>query len=70
MNLNAEKIQTAASLAGLDLELDRAALSLPALRQILDSSERLDELELHRFPLLGPLWSQEFETDDQQRHPL
>lgn len=69
MDINSENIRISIGLAGLDLPLERAALSLPALRQILEASARLDELKLERFSLVGGLWD-ELKTDDQLRDSL
>jgi Asp-tRNA(Asn)/Glu-tRNA(Gln) amidotransferase C subunit len=56
MEINADIIRKMANLGDLELTEERASLSLPALRQILEASAQLDEIDLDKFTSVGDLW--------------
>jgi Asp-tRNA(Asn)/Glu-tRNA(Gln) amidotransferase C subunit len=63
VEISADIIRKIAQLGELELSEERASLSLPALRQILEASKQLDELDLERFTLIGSLWPDEDRQD-------
>jgi hypothetical protein len=59
--LTPELVYQMASLAGIDLEIERARDLIPALEPVFEGDEKIAELDLHTLSAVGNPWP---EVDD------